>query len=113
MGWPKPTGGGSHGRHTEIKDSSSQCQSRVPAICAQILPKSLRKFYNRRSTRGSGADEERNRRAEDGIGEGALEEQENQAARLDGGRSYFLRSLWFSVSTFFLFPQGVGLSSNM
>jgi hypothetical protein len=36
---------------------------------------------------GSEADEERNRRAEDGIGEGALEEQENQAVRLDGGRS--------------------------
>ena len=69
---------------------------------------------------GSGADEERNRRAEDGIGkgalgigEGALEEQENQAVRLDGGRSYFLRLPWFCVSTFFLFPQGVGLSSNM
>jgi hypothetical protein len=36
---------------------------------------------------GSGADEERNRRAEDGIGEGTLQEEENQGVRLDGDRS--------------------------
>lgn len=39
------------------------------------------------SVTGSGADEEKNRRDEDGVGEGAVEEQENQAVRRDGSRS--------------------------